>query len=153
MTQILPTNQYLARYKVRESDICDKCQVSVQTISHCLWQCQHVVPFVDKISDFLKGNCNLQENIECVQYIFGFKNNAALNHIIIELKKELFYNWENYADLDIFFDRFVAKVQKIMILEKKCIKSDKNFNQYCKKWEKFKGIYDFRGPDPSICNK
>ena len=88
-----------------------------------------------------------------MRYIFGFKNNAALNHIVIELKKELFYNWENHTDLDIFLEYFVAKVQKIMILEKQCIKSDKNLNQYCKKWEKFKGIYDFRGPDPSICNK
>ena len=111
-----------------------------------------MVPFLDKISNFLKEQCNLQENIECKQYIFGFKNNAALNHIIIELKKEIFYNWANYADLEIFLERFVAKVRKIMIVEKECIKSDQNFNQYCKKWEKFTDIYDFRGPDPSICN-
>ena len=152
MTQILPTNQYLARYRVRDSNICDKCHVSTDTILHCLWQCQIVVPFLDKISNFLKEQCNLQENLDCKQYFFGFKNNAALNHIVIELKKELFYNWDNYADLDIFIERFVAKVCKIMIIEKECIKSDQDFNNYCKKWDKFLDIYDFRGPDPSICN-
>ena len=152
MTQTLPTNQYLARYRIRDSDICDKCQVSPDTILHCIWQCQRVVPFVVKITDFLKQQCNLHENIECIQYIFGFKNNPALNQIMIELKKELFYNWDNYADLDMFLERFVAKVQKIMIIEKKCIKSEENFQLYCNKWEKFEDIYDFRGPDPSICS-
>ena len=150
MTQILPTNQYLARYRIRDSDICNKCQVSTDTVLHRLWQCQLVVPFVVKIAEFLKQQCNLQENIECMQFIFGFKNNAALNQIIIELKKELFYNWDIYADLDIFLEIFVAKVRKIMIIEKNCIKSETNFKQYCNKWEKFIDIYDFRGPDPSI---
>ena len=37
-----------------------------------------------------------------------------------------------------------------MIIEKKCIKTDKMFNQYSKKWDEFIVIYDFRGPDPSI---
>ena len=27
MTQILPTNQYLARYRVRDTDICEKCHI------------------------------------------------------------------------------------------------------------------------------
>ena len=84
--------------------------------------------------------------------LVGFKNNAALNQIIITLKKELFYNWDNYTDLDIFLESFVAKVRKIMIVEKKCVKSGENFKQYCIKWEKFIDIYDFGGPDPSICS-
>ena len=132
MTQILPTNQYLARYKIRDSNICDKCQVSVDTILHCLWQCQLVVPFVDKIFDFLKQECNIQENINSLQYIIGFKNNEALNHILLELKKELFYNWDINIDLNIYLERFVAKVRKVMIVEKKCIRSDKTFDRYSK---------------------
>ena len=149
MTQILPTNQYLARYRVSDTDICVKCNISIDTIFHCLWQCQLVVPYVAKIIDFLKEKCNLQENIDGVQFICGVKNNTALNHILIELKKELFYNWDNEVGLEIFLDRFVAKIRKKMILEKNCIKSNLMFDQYSKKWNNFIYIYDFRGPDPS----
>ena len=150
MTQILPTNQYLARYRIRDSNICDKCQISADTILHCLWQCQLVVPFVVKILAFLKDQCKIKENIDSLHYIFGFKNNPALNHILLELKKEVFYNWDSEVTLDNFFGRFVAKIRKIMIIEKGCIKGDRTFDQYCKKWDAFLEVYDFRGPDPNV---
>ena len=105
---------------------------------------------MDRISDFLRIQCNFQENIDSLQYFFGFKNNIAVNHIVLELKKELFYNWDSTVDVGIFLERFVAKIRKVMIIEKKCIKTDKMFNQYSKKWNEFIVIYDFRGPDPSI---
>ena len=149
MTYILPTNQYLARYRVRDTDICEKCNFSTDTILHNLWQCQLVVPYVAKILNFLTEKCNLQENISCVQFICGVKNNAALNHILIELKKELFYNWDSEVSLERFLEKFEAKVRKKMILEKNCINSNQMFDQYSKKWENFIYIYDFRGPDPS----
>ena len=150
MTQILPTNQYLARYRIRDSNICEKCHLSVNTILHCLPQCQFVVPFVDRISDLLKIQRNFQGNIDSLQYFFGFKNNIAINHIVLELKKELFYNWDSNVDVGIFLERFVAKIRKIEIKEKQCIKTDKMFNQYSKKWGEFSVIYDFHVPHPSI---
>ena len=64
--------------------------------------------------------------------------------------KYSFYNWDINIDLNIYLERFVAKVRKVMIVEKKCIRSDKTFDRYCKKWENYLAIYDFRGPDPSI---
>ena len=83
-----------------------------------------------------------------MQFICGVKNNTALNHILIELKKELFYNWDGQVGCEMFLERFVAKVRKKMILEKACIKSNYMFDQFSKKWENFIHIYDFRGPDP-----
>ena len=37
-----------------------------------------------------------------------------------------------------------------MIKEKNCIKTDKMYENYAKKWDKFISIYDFRGPDLNI---
>ena len=65
-------------------------------------------------------------------------------------KDNFFYNWDSNVDVGIFLERFVAKIREIMIKEKQCIKTDKMFNQYSKKWGEFSVIYDFRGPDPSI---
>ena len=78
MTQILPTNQYLARYKIRDSDTCDKCHVYTDTIFHRIYQCQLVVPFVVKVTDFLKQQCKLQENIEGIQYIFNCVSSSKI---------------------------------------------------------------------------
>ena len=150
MTQILPTNQYLARYRVIDSNICTKCKVVTDTVSHCLWSCWVLVPFVNKFLDFLKQTCRVQENLGFVEYIFGVKSNIALNHIFLELKKEVFYNFDENIGVEAFCERFIEKIRKIMIKEKNCIKSNTMYDQYTKKWEKFVSIYDFRGPDLNI---
>ena len=150
MTQILPTNKYLARYQVRDSDICSKCHVVTDTVSHSLWSCKLVVPYVDKFIDFLKQNCNVQENVGMVEYIFGMKSNLALNHIFLEFKKELFYNFDENIGVGAFCEQIIHKLRKIMIKEKNCINSDKMYDQFTKKWENFTSIYDFRGPDLNI---
>ena len=149
MTQILPTNKYLARYRVTDSDICSKCHLVTDTVSHSLWSCQLLVPYVDKFIDFLKQTCNVQE-VGLVEYIFGFRSNLALNHIFIEFKKEVFYNFDENIGVEAFCERIIHKIRKIIIKEKSCIKSNKMYDQFTKKWDKFIYIYDFRGPDLNI---
>ena len=34
--QILPTNKYLTRYQVKDSEICSKCNLEPDTVGHCL---------------------------------------------------------------------------------------------------------------------
>ena len=107
MTQILPTKQYLSRYRVVDSDLCIRCNDAVSdTIQHCLWECQLVVPFVDKIVNFLNQQCQIQETISIEKYLFGFSKNAALNQILLELKKMIFYTWDPAIQINIIFDIF-----------------------------------------------
>ena len=73
-----------------------------------------------------------------------------LNHIFLEFKKEIFYNFDKNVGIEAFCDRVIYKVRKIMIKEKNCIKTDKMYDQYIKKWDNFVSIYDFRGPDLNI---
>ena len=150
MTLILPTNEYLTRYRIRESNICSKCEILTDTVAHSLWSCSLLVPYVDKISEFLKIRCKVTENIEIVPYIFGFKNNPALNHIFLELKKEIFYNFDKNISVSNFFDSFLQKIRNIMIKEKQSLKNQEMLNKYAVKWGNFTEIYDFRGPDQSI---
>ena len=53
-----------------------------------------------------------------LHYLFGFKDNKGLNHILIELKKELFYNWDVNVEVDAFCERFLVKIIKLMVKEK-----------------------------------
>ena len=150
MTQILPTNLYLTRYCVKNSVICSKCDLLTDSVSHSLWSCKLLVPYVEKFIDFIKKDCGVNENIGLVEYIFGFKTNVALNHILLQFKKEVFYNFDKNVGVDTFCERVISKIRRNMIKEKNCVKSDQMYENYIKKWDNFKSIYDFRGPDLSI---
>ena len=150
VTNILPTNKYLARYQVRDCNLCSKCLAVPDTVTHRMWSCPLLVPYVEEIINFLKNDCNVTEDISFVQYLFGFGNNEGLNHILLELKKELFYNWDANVGVGTFCERFQVKVRKLMIKEKQIILSNNKFEKYLNKWEQFMPIYDFLGPDCQI---
>ena len=100
LTNILPTNYYLKKYHVIPTDTCSKCLVSQDTIIHSLWQCQIKGPYVAKILNFLKSECKVTETLSIQPFIFGFRDNMGLNHVLLELKKEIFYNWrENVGEV------------------------------------------------------
>ena len=150
MTQILPTNKYSNQYRILESELCNKCAVRSDTVLHRLYQCQLLVPYRDKIIFFLTQQCQIQENISLKDYMFGFSNNQGLNHALLELKKLIFYTWDPNIEIDAFLDLFIDKIRKLIIKEKQCVVSNKLYEQFNTKWEKFKIIYDFNGPDLQI---
>ena len=147
MTQILPTNKYLHQYRVKETNLCCKCNIMPDTVLHRLWQCQALVPFRDKIFVFLNQKCQIQETISVTKYLFGFSQNSGLNHVLLELKKLIFYSWDPNVQLNSFLDLFIVTIRKLIIKEKQFLVSEKLNNQFRSKWDKFKEIYDFNGPD------
>ena len=120
------------------------------TIQHRLMQCQLLVPFVDKIFNFLNQQCLIQETITIKSYLFGFSKSPALNQILLELKKMIFYTWDPAMQVNTFFDIFSSKIRKLMIIEKQINLSTESLDQYSEKWKNFKNIYDFNGPDSQI---
>ena len=90
ITNILPTNKYHARYQVRDSDLCCKCLAVPDTVTHRMWSCPLIVPYLAKVQNFLKFDCQVVEDISLVPYLFGFNNNIGLNHVLLEFKKHLF---------------------------------------------------------------
>ena len=47
--------------------------------------------------------------------MFGFRDNPALNQILLELKKEIFYSFDPNVDVTAFFESFVDKIRKLII--------------------------------------
>ena len=62
-----------------------------------------------QIYSFLKQNCHVQENVGIVEYIFGFKSNLTLNHIFLEFKKEIFYNFDENIGVGAFCEQIIHK--------------------------------------------
>ena len=149
VTQILPTNEYLQRYKVKDSNICDRCNIECDTIVHRLFDCEQIVQNISCIFSLLKNECNQFYNISMIDYLFGIQggNNLALNHILLELKKFIFYATNEDLNSPTFCEQFLFKLRSLIIKEKRVSFENNKFENFCSKWEKFTSIYDFRGPD------
>ena len=120
-----------------DSDLCSKCLLEQDTVLHSLWSCTLKVPHVVKVLQFLRRDCYVKENITLQLYIFGVKDNLGLNHIILELKKEVFYNWCAGVGEVTFCERFISKMRRIMIKEKQIMLEKDNFEKYFEKWNEF----------------
>ena len=62
----------------------------------------------------------------------------------------IFYSWDPTIQINLFFDIFISKIRKLMIMEKYMNINSKSLDQYSAKWENYKCIYDFNGPDVQI---
>ena len=97
-------------------------------------------------------NCNVQEEITVLPYLFGYQNKTGLNHILIELKKQIFYDWKPNLNLYTFGEQLKAKIRKVIIKEKHVMIQNSKFEEFWLKWKDFRAIYDFLGPDFQFIN-
>ena len=152
-TRILPTNEYLKRYQVRESDACSRCQAdTVDTVLHSTYLCSSIKVHIKYLFRFLKNKCNVLVDINMVNYLFGFQGTEfrGLNHILLEFKKHIFYSWVEDASVLSFFEEFRRQIQYIIVKEKQIALNSEKFATLASKWEKFTEFYDFFGPDCQI---
>ena len=151
VTRILPTNQYLTRYRVKDSELCSRCP-EIDTVQHSTWSCGTIAPFISYAVVFLKTKCKVEVDINMKQYLFGFQGNKflGLNHVLLELKKFIFYNFEENVRVVQLFERFKRRIMHLIIKEKLLAIKDGKYETFKVKWENFTEIYDFYGPDCQV---
>ena len=54
VTQLLPTTEYLTRYRVKDSNICHNCEIECDTIVHRLFDCETLSQIITTMLPFLK---------------------------------------------------------------------------------------------------
>ena len=84
-----------------------------------------------------------------IEYLFGKsgEEHLALNHILIELKKMIFYSDKIMISSPNFKDLFMERIRMLIIKEKGIYLGKRSFETFHEKWKNFVYIYDFRGPD------
>ena len=70
-TYILPTNEYLKKYKVVNSDLCSRCLEERDTIVHKLWDCECTNLFLQFLLNEEKVWTGRDESLNMVEYLFG----------------------------------------------------------------------------------
>ena len=91
VNRIIPTNKSLMKFNIRNSNICDFCNMQVESIKHLFWECNHVQHLWNNIENWLR-NINLGVDITFKNISLGIldKRNQlssqAINYIIILAK-------------------------------------------------------------------
>ena len=64
------------------------------------------------VFDYLNTKCIAGVDINMKNYLFGFHGQdlVGLNHILLELKKYIFYNWEENVRVDTFLKGLNGKL-------------------------------------------
>ena len=116
--------EYLFKYKVRDNPICNRegCEERGDII-HMLYECEKILPLMATLFTFLKQACHLNIDISMKDYLFGFTGAGweGLNLIFIELKKYMFYDWSEGSSIEFHKIRFLNRMKRIMIKEKKLL--------------------------------
>ena len=116
-TYILPTNEYLKRYRVTNIDLCSRCGEEKDTIVHRLWECEKIVQFLDHILNEVKAWISGQTRIDMVEFLFGSDGieSEGTNHFFLEAKLFLFYDYLENENLVSMIKRFYNKVRAVII--------------------------------------
>jgi hypothetical protein len=66
LQQILPTNTFLVKIGIKDSDLCSFCKITTDSIMHYIWQCPNVQEFRQQVGRWLEEifEIPIQLNIE-----------------------------------------------------------------------------------------
>ena len=154
-TNILPTQEYLFRYQVTDSNTCQRCKVETDFVLHRLYECEKITPLIKRLENFLNHDCGIHVDLDLIPYIFGFTTNESytdgLNHCILEFKIYTFYSYKENLTTEGMFGIFLNILERLVIKEKQIALTKNKLENFTQKWSDFRmGLYDFMGPDPLI---
>ena len=137
--RIIPTNTYLFKCKISNSNLCDLCNRNIETVKHLFWECEHSQHFWSQLKTFLsEQNINIDMNYKLI--CFGKQNNKSNEHLVnfIILSAKYFIFKNKYAKTIPNFQCFKNFLYKRIEIEK-CIALEKDkLEQHMLKWQMFK---------------
>ena len=93
--RITPTNKRLFTQKISNSNLCDFCNMDIETIQHLFWECNHVQIFWNSLHNFI-NNTYLQLDITFQTISFGLyvetDEDTLKNYILFYAKYYIFLN-------------------------------------------------------------
>ena len=89
--RILPTNHKLLQYGIKDTDLCDLCKTSRETILHIFCECDIATSSWDDVVEWYNSFGYKLDYLTDVQIIFGDPRlDPILNRIILITKSEIF---------------------------------------------------------------
>ena len=138
--RIIPTNKSLMKYNIKSSNICDFCNMHVETVKHLFWECNQVQHLWNNISKWLE-NTNHSLNINYQTISLGITENTqhmivqAKNYIITLAKYYIFQTKNNKEKPT--FSHFKNKLKQKINIEKEIAKNRDKLEIHNMKWRPF----------------
>ena len=119
-------------------------------VSHNLYSCHKINPFISKVFKFLTDKCSEKYSISEVEYLLGYphQGNEGLNCALLELKQYIFYNFSSDKSLTLQFNLYLNRLRRLIIKEKRYYLSLNKLDYFYEKWLNFSAVYLLHGPDP-----
>ena len=138
-----------------ENNICKRCNLERDTIEHCLYDCEHIQPFLNLLSNWIQQELAVF-NFEMTMKSFLFGDienheiNMGLEHILLEAKKFIFYEIkENNRNSELQFASFKNRIKNLISLERKIAANKNESNKFEQKWIICAPVFDdIINPDP-----
>ena len=95
INRIIPTNESLFKYKLKKSNLCDFCNMYIETTRHLFWECRYIQQFWNSVSNLLREvHLEININFEVItlgihEYTVNMKTNVQ-NFILIFAKHFIF---------------------------------------------------------------
>ena len=133
--RILPTNEFLFKIGIVESDKCTFCRVEIESIKHLMWSCDKVSSFWKEVIKWLE-DLNIHMNLSFVNVCFGVHNNNQANFInmILIWAKRFIYKCR-VQETNIAFQDFKQWVKYMEKVEKYIAVSKEKLGTHLKKWD------------------
>ena len=93
LTRSIPTNRFLSKCKLAESDKCFYCKECVETVEHFFWCCPVVKTFWFNLFDVIFVNREININLDDAEVLLGGADNEnkdVLNYLFTVVKKYIY---------------------------------------------------------------
>ena len=110
-----------------------------------------MVPIISYMFVYSIEKCQAIDKLNMLDFLFGIpgQRNKGINHVLLELKKKIFYSHLLDSNPVFFCEQFINDIIHIIIREKDIALKKGCIIKFYAKWENLINIYDFRGPDLS----
>ena len=109
ISRIIPTNTYLMKCNIKQSNICDFCSMHVESVKHLFWECTHTQSFWTALSTYL-NSINFSTPIDYKTISLGICTTGSVNTILAK--------------------QFILTLAKYHIFKQKCKNNLPNINQF-----------------------
>ena len=145
--RVLPTNRLLHIKRIKDNDMCNFCQTTIQTIPHLFWDCPHVVIFWRNLNDTFIHKLPHAQNLQLSKdlVLFGYKDNVYMDKpmdLFILLAKYHIYSCKmsnNFPSGHVFLKLFKYryKLEKLNMYN-----PDNNYDKFNLDWMPYTSILE-----------
>ncbi len=113
--RIVPTNKFLFKVQLSTTNLCNFCNMQVESIEHLFWECYHVQTLWNRLSNYLAAKGILVVfNLEGISFGVvqtGFKSNSI--NFMIYLMKYFIFQMKNRQNVHVFEQFILYKNQTL----------------------------------------